>query len=156
MNECANFCDGFCSTESQDFDASNTGSTVTSQNASTGGSVRKFDPRRPPYNINNRCSKQPLSTRTLPVEATYYGGITDYNAHNLYGEFVNYTSVLWIHGLTNIIIAGTSEAIATYKALLHLRRNKRPFVLTRSNYPGVGAYAAHWNGELYILVHECM
>lgn len=54
-----------------------------------------------------------------------------------------------LHGLMNIIIAGTSEAIATYKALLHLRSNKRPFVLTRSNYPGVGAYAAHWNGELY-------
>ena len=75
MNECANFCDGFCATAPE----------------ARSGSAGKFDPRRPPYNINNRCSTQPLSTRTLPVEATYYGGITDYNAHNLFGEYV----ILW-------------------------------------------------------------
>ena len=45
------------------------------------------------------------------------------------------------------IFAGTSEAIATYRALEGIRPTKRPFVLTRSNYPGVGAYAAHWNGN---------
>lgn len=72
MNECANFCDGFCS-EMEEENESDSG----------GG---QFDPRRPPYNINNRCSAQPLSTRTLPVEATYYGGITEYNAHSLYGK----------------------------------------------------------------------
>ncbi len=47
---------------------------------------------------------------------------------------------------------GTSEAISTYKALEGIRPTKRPFVLTRSNYPGVGAYAAHWNGILHISI----
>lgn len=78
MNECANFCDGFCSTTNQDFMQL---SGAYGQQRSTA----TFNPRRPPYNINNRCSAQPLSTRTLPVEATYYGGITEYNAHSLYG-----------------------------------------------------------------------
>ena len=80
MNECANFCDGFCVTSGDQ--TQSTGS----HHATAASKSSKFDPRRPPYNINNRCSTQPLSTRTLPVEATYYGGIVEYNAHNLYGN----------------------------------------------------------------------
>ena len=86
MNECANFCDGFCtSSENQDSFVASSNSHLN--NAET-ASVRTFDPRNPPYNINNRCSAQPLSTRTLPVEATYHGGITEYNAHSLYGQIL--------------------------------------------------------------------
>ncbi len=42
---------------------------------------------------------------------------------------------------------GMSEAIATYNALKAINPGMRPFVLTRSNFAGTGAYAAHWNGE---------
>lgn len=44
-------------------------------------------------------------------------------------------------------LIGAAESIATYKALEKIRPNQRPFVLTRSNFAGSGAYAAHWNGE---------
>ncbi len=77
MNECANFCDGFCSEDQ---------ATKYEPDSTSSSTSRPLDPRNPPYHINNRCSKQPLSTRTLPVEATQHGGILQYNAHSLYGE----------------------------------------------------------------------
>ena len=40
-----------------------------------------------------------------------------YNLHNMYGHF---------------------EAISTYKALKRIKKGKRPFVLTRSTFPGTG------------------
>uniref|UniRef100_A0A4W4EG98 Lysosomal alpha-glucosidase n=1 Tax=Electrophorus electricus TaxID=8005 RepID=A0A4W4EG98_ELEEL len=49
-----------------------------------------------------------------------------YNLHNLYG---------------------LTEAMATYSALLKVRRS-RPFVLSRSSFPGLGRFAAHWTGDV--------
>ncbi|KAM5135362.1 lysosomal alpha-glucosidase-like isoform 1-T2 [Mantella aurantiaca] len=49
-----------------------------------------------------------------------------YNLHNMYGLY---------------------EAIATHNALVKIR-NKRPFVISRSNYPSMGRYAGHWTGDV--------
>jgi len=151
MNECANFCDGFCSEEQV---------TKVKSDHTGSKSTRAFDPRSPPYNVNNRCSKQPLSTRTLPVEGTHYNGTLQYNAHSLYGKSTYYShpQIVQEHILCTFSCAciflgtGMSEAKATYNALTGIRPGKRPFVLTRSNYAGTGAYAAHWNGEVCCVV----
>ena len=66
-----------------------------------------------------------LGGRTLPMSALHYGDVLEYNSHNL-------------HGLM--------ESIATRNALISVR-NERPFVLSRSTFPGSGAYTAHWSGD---------
>ncbi len=43
--------------------------------------------------------------------------------------------------------AGFTESIATYKALQAKKKNKRPFVLSRSTFPGSGKYVAKWLGD---------
>eukprot|EP00887_Chlorella_sp_A99_P002350 scaffold10.g2350.t1 len=62
---------------------------------------------------------------TVSVLATHRDGTLEYNAHNLFG-------------LSSA--KAVSEAVGT--AL-----GARPFVLTRSTFPGVGAFAAHWGGD---------
>ncbi|KAL4657912.1 lysosomal alpha-glucosidase [Arapaima gigas] len=49
-----------------------------------------------------------------------------YNLHNLYG---------------------LTEASATHSALVKLR-GTRPFVLSRSSYPGLGRFSGHWTGDV--------
>ncbi|XP_056608795.1 lysosomal alpha-glucosidase [Triplophysa dalaica] len=49
-----------------------------------------------------------------------------YNLHNLYG---------------------LTEAIATYRALLKVKAT-RPFVLSRSSFPGLGRFSGHWTGDV--------
>ncbi len=73
MNEASNFCNGACDSQS------------TSKNVSRKGTAG-FDPTDPPYQINNQNSKQPLNIKTLDMNAMHYGGVPEYNAHNLYGE----------------------------------------------------------------------
>ncbi|XP_068117960.1 lysosomal alpha-glucosidase-like isoform X2 [Hyperolius riggenbachi] len=51
---------------------------------------------------------------------------THYNLHNMHGLF---------------------EAIATHDAMVKIR-GKRPFVISRSNYPTLGVYAGHWTGDV--------
>uniref|UniRef100_A0A3B1JC91 Lysosomal alpha-glucosidase n=1 Tax=Astyanax mexicanus TaxID=7994 RepID=A0A3B1JC91_ASTMX len=50
-----------------------------------------------------------------------------YNLHNLYG---------------------LTEAMATHSALLKAR-GSRPFVLSRSSFPGLGRYSGHWTGDVH-------
>ncbi|XP_028843315.1 lysosomal alpha-glucosidase isoform X2 [Denticeps clupeoides] len=66
-----------------------------------------------------------LSSGTLCMSAKQNLS-SHYNLHNLYG---------------------LTEASATYSALLKVR-GLRPFVLSRSSFPGIGQFAAHWTGDV--------
>eukprot|EP00197_Chlamydomonas_leiostraca_P010624 CAMPEP_0202870766 /NCGR_PEP_ID=MMETSP1391-20130828/16729_1 /ASSEMBLY_ACC=CAM_ASM_000867 /TAXON_ID=1034604 /ORGANISM="Chlamydomonas leiostraca, Strain SAG 11-49" /LENGTH=1290 /DNA_ID=CAMNT_0049551399 /DNA_START=24 /DNA_END=3896 /DNA_ORIENTATION=- len=79
----------------------------------------------PPYAINNQNGHLPLGWKTLAMSAVHHGGVLEYDAHNLYG---------------------LAEAKVTYDVLQQLL-GTRPFVLTRSTFPGSGKYAARWTGD---------
>ncbi len=129
MNEASNFCNGACDSQS------------TPKNVSR-KSTAGFDLTDPPYQINNQNSKQPLNIKTLDMNAMHYGGVPEYNAHNLYGECIIYYMLI-----TLCQILGFTEAIATCSALETLRPGVRSFVLSRSTFPGSGAHTAHWTGD---------
>lgn len=78
----------------------------------------------PPYHIGN-SNGAPLWSKTLSMDARGKGGEAHYDTHNLYGF---------------------SEARATHEAL-RAAGAPRPFVLSRSTFPGSGQYAAHWTGD---------
>ena len=82
MNECANFCDGQCSSASL---VENIVATMMKKEQAQ-KMAGNFDPNNPTYLINNRCFRTPLYTRTLAMDAQYYGGVLELDAHNLYGE----------------------------------------------------------------------
>lgn len=80
----------------------------------------------PPYQIaNGGGGGAPLGTKTVAVTARHRGGALHYDTHNLYGM---------------------SEAAATAAAVGRITR-RRPFVLSRSTFPGAGRHAAHWSGD---------
>ena len=61
----------------------------------------------------------------MSVLASHIDGSVEYNTHQLYG---------------------LSECLATAAAVREVV-GKRPFVLSRASYLGLGAYAAHWTGD---------
>lgn len=79
----------------------------------------------PPYAISNSLQRLPLGTKGVSVLATHLDGNLQYNTHNVYG---------------------LAECMTTSRAVANIT-NKRPFVLSRSSFTGVGAYAAHWTGD---------
>eukprot|EP00833_Pecoramyces_ruminatium_P002368 jgi/Orpsp1_1/1176400/evm.model.c7180000057461.1 len=110
MNEAASFCHGACGSNYED----------------AGFRMGEFNPRNPPFKINNFGDYAPLKSKTLDMDVQYYGGLIDYDIHNMYGHM---------------------ESIVSYKALLNIDPVKRPFLLSRSTFPGTGRYAAHWLGD---------
>ncbi|EJD48260.1 hypothetical protein AURDEDRAFT_61187 [Auricularia subglabra TFB-10046 SS5] len=78
----------------------------------------------PNYKIHNHRGN--LSHQTLSTNVTQWDGSVQYDTHNLYG---------------NAMVS------ATRTALLKRRPGVRPFVLTRSNFAGLGRLGAHWFGD---------
>ncbi|KAG0320859.1 alpha-glucosidase maltase [Dissophora globulifera] len=83
-------------------------------------------PNDPPYRINNNSEFASLEYRTISADALHHEGITEYDAHNLYGHM---------------------EGIATYKALRAFQPDNKPFILSRSTFPGSGRFVCKWNGD---------
>ena len=81
----------------------------------------QFNPNNPPYVPGGR----PLDMKTLSMDAKQYMGL-NYDTHSLYGLY---------------------EVNATTEVLRRVTGNKRPFILTRSSYPGLGAISAKWLGD---------
>jgi len=65
----------------------------------------------------------PLSSLTLATNATHASGFSELDVHNLWGLM---------------------NSQATFKALLEVRKGKRPFIISRSTFAGSGTWAGHW------------
>eukprot|EP00833_Pecoramyces_ruminatium_P009629 jgi/Orpsp1_1/1183661/evm.model.c7180000086195.1 len=113
MNEAANFCNGECA-----------GSKTT-----TNYKFGIFNPNNPPYGIfDHKSNATPLNYKNMDMDATYYGGLIEYDIHNIYGHM---------------------ESVVSYQAFLNIDPVKRPFILSRSTFSGSGKYVAHWLGDNY-------
>ena len=99
------------------------------------------------YFINNYGTKSPLKTQTIDMDAIHYGGVPEYNAHNLYGTNDSLYNVL-----IQYCMVGLTMSVATNKAL-EKKRNLRSLVISRSTFPGSGSHGGHWTGKCYYNTH---
>ncbi|CAG8480957.1 7019_t:CDS:2 [Paraglomus brasilianum] len=120
MNEPASFCFGSCGTGHPPGEppGDSPGDPVF------GPGVPDYNLLNPPYSIRNGSPY--LSSKTVATNATHWNNYTEYQTHNLYGHM---------------------EGIATYKTLITINPKTRPFILSRSTFPGSGAYVGHWSGD---------
>lgn len=125
MNELANFCPGTTCTRTAGVQCP----AVGSLDLLTTCCLQCLDDKNkwnyPPFAINNGNGRDKLFNKGISTSSLQYGGIRQYDAHNLYG-------------LTESIVTNDIQE----KIL-----GKRSFVLSRSTFPGTGAYAAHWTGD---------
>ncbi|GIY52230.1 lysosomal alpha-glucosidase [Caerostris darwini] len=79
----------------------------------------------PPYLPNWEQGNIPLQHKTICMTAKHYSTI-HYNEHNL---------------------VAYREATATYRALKGIRQ-KRPFIISRASFSGLGNQSGHWSGDI--------
>ncbi|KAF9906845.1 hypothetical protein BX616_000598 [Lobosporangium transversale] len=118
MNEPSNFCNGSCTKDNST--AIERGVKSLERDGAAGL------PLALKYLINNGGCQAPLDEKTIAGNAVHKNGLRLMDTHNLYGHM---------------------EAAATHHALLQIKPNKRPFILTRASFAGTGAFAAHWTGD---------
>lgn len=63
---------------------------------------------------------------TLPMHAVHFNGLRELEVHNIFSFF---------------------EVQSTYETLKYKLNHSLPFILSRSNCPGVGKYASIWTGD---------
>ena len=131
MNEISNFCNGECSSEED--------SATVQQAPKPTIPYSGFDPNSPPYQINNQGSRAALNTKTISTDAVHYGGVLEYNTHNLFGEQKGHQNNYFDQ------LLGLTESIASNLALENIRK-ARSLVISRSTFPGSGSHAGHWTG----------
>ncbi len=129
MNEASNMCgDTNCISSNGGSSPGPTGNPPPTRRADNPTGSKLGLPDRdffsPAYKISNHQGA--LSAFTLWTNITNADGSHQYDTHNLYG---------------------TMMASATRNALLARSPTKRPFVLTRSTFSGIGRAAAHWFGD---------
>ncbi|ETM42904.1 hypothetical protein L914_11515 [Phytophthora nicotianae] len=122
MNELSNFCNGLNCSRSDNVTCPNADAQTTCCLVCTDD---ENEWNYPPFAINNDGDQTPIYYKTVSTSAQQYGGVLQYNSHNLYGF---------------------TEAIVTNAALESVF-NKRAFVLSRSTFSGSGAHTAHWTGD---------
>lgn len=86
---------------------------------------KSFSLNFPRYMINNGGNEAPIYRKTVPMDAETALG-NSYQTHNMYGLF---------------------ESIVTYKSMIEIDPRRRPFLLTRSTFPGSGNWTATWLGD---------
>ncbi|KAH9911567.1 glycosyl hydrolases family 31-domain-containing protein [Epithele typhae] len=82
------------------------------------------DLNTPPYAIHN--GDPSIADNTVSPNATHQNGLVELDVHNLWGMM---------------------EEKATHLALLSLRPNLRPFLISRSTFPSSGNWTGHWLGD---------
>lgn len=85
-----------------------------------------IDLNAPPYAIHNGFGD--LSVHTVATNATHANGAVELHVHNLWGYL---------------------EERATHLALLKIRPNERPFLISRSTFPSSGVWSGHWVRSLF-------
>jgi alpha-glucosidase len=78
----------------------------------------------PAYQINNAAGS--ISNLTLATDIENYDGTFHYDTHNFWGSMMS---------------------IASRESMLKRRPERRPFVITRSSFVGLGAHLGKWLGD---------